>query len=60
MALIFIAIDPDTDSDHCPAVFVEDETGDVLFQGWTVTDGATLAEVSRHGPVPDNESLVRL
>ena len=38
MALIFIAIDPDTDTDHCPAVFVEEETGDLLFQGWTVTD----------------------
>ena len=44
MALIFIAIDPETDSDHCPAVFVEEETGDLLFQGWTVTDPATLAE----------------
>ena len=60
MALIFIAIDPETDSDHCPAVFVEEETGDLLFQGWTVTDPATLAEVSRHSPVADNESVVRL
>ena len=51
MALIFIAIDPETDSDHCPAVFVEEETGDLLFQGWTVTDPATLAEMSRHSPV---------
>ena len=50
MALIFITIDPETDSDHCPAVFVEEETGDLLFQGWTVTDPATLAEVSRCSP----------
>jgi hypothetical protein len=28
MALIFITIDPETDSDHCPAVFVEEEAGD--------------------------------
>ncbi len=60
MALVFIAIDPETDSDHCPAVFVEEETGDLLFQGWTVTDAATLAEVSRRSPVADNESVVRL
>ena len=60
MALIFIAIDPETDSDHCPAVFVEEETGDLLFQGWTVTDSATLAEVSRRSPIADNESVVRL
>jgi hypothetical protein len=45
MALIFVAIDPETDSDHCPAVFVEEETGDMLFQGWTVTDAGMLAEV---------------
>jgi len=32
MALVFIAIDPDTTGDHCPAVFVEEETGDLLFQ----------------------------
>lgn len=60
MALIFITIDPETDSDHCPAVFVEEETGDLLFQGWTITDPATLAQVSQRSPVADNESVVRL
>jgi hypothetical protein len=60
MALLFIAIDPETDSDHCPAVFVEEETGDLLFQGWTVIAAATLAEIGRHSPVADNESVVRL
>ncbi len=30
MALVFIAIDPETDTDHCPAVFVDEETGDFL------------------------------
>ena len=51
---------PRDDSDHCPAVFVEEETGDLLFQGWTITDPATLAEVSQRSPVADNESVVRL
>ena len=60
MALVFIAIDPETDSDHCPAVFAEEETGDLLFQGWTVTDSQTLADVARHSPIADNESVVRL
>jgi hypothetical protein len=60
MALVFIAIDPDTTGDHCPAVFVEEETGDLFFQGWTVTDPRILAEVARHSPVADNESVVRL
>ena len=60
MALVFIAIDPETDSDHCPAVFAEEETGDLLFQGWTVTDPQALADVARHSPIADNESVVRL
>jgi hypothetical protein len=60
MALRFIAIDPDTDTNHCPAVFIDEETGDFLFQGWTVTDPETLAESSQHSPIADNESLVRL
>ena len=60
MALVFIAIGPDTTGDHCPAVFDEEETGDLLFQGWTVTDSQVLAEVAQHSPVADNESVVRL
>ena len=60
MALVFIAIDPETDTDHCPAVFVEEETGDLLFQGWTVIDARTLAEIAQHSPVAGSESVVRL
>jgi hypothetical protein len=60
MALELIGIDPETDTDHCPAVFVEEETGDLLFQGWTVTDPATLAEVDGHSRIGDDESVVRL
>ena len=60
MALRFIGIDPDTGGDHCPAVFVDEETGDFLLQGWTVTDPATLAAIAEHSPIADNESVVRL
>jgi len=60
VALVFVAIDPGTDGDHCPAVFMEEETGDLLLQGWTVTDTQILADVSRHSPIADNESVVRL
>jgi len=60
MALVFLAIDPETTGDHCPAVFAEEETGDLLFQGPTVTDPHTLADVARHSPIADNESVVRL
>lgn len=60
MALRFIGIDPDTGGDHCPAVFIDEESGDLLFQGWTVTDADTLAAVAGHSPIADNESVVRL
>ncbi len=60
MALKFLAIDPGTDGDNCPAVFIQEETGDLLFQGWTVTDPDTLAKAGKHSPIADNESLVRL
>jgi hypothetical protein len=60
MALRFLAIDPDTNGENCPALFVEEETGDLLFQGWTVADPQTLAESGIHSPLADNESLVRL
>ncbi len=60
MALVFIAIDPDTTGDHCPALFVDEETGDLLFQGWTVADPHALADVARHSPIADTESVVRL
>lgn len=60
MALEFIGIDPETGGDHCPAVFVDEETGDFLFQGWTVTDPDTLAVIAGQSPVADNESVIRL
>jgi hypothetical protein len=60
MALRFLAIDPNTNGENCPALFLEEETGDLLFQGWTVTELDVLAESGTHSPLADNESLVRL
>jgi hypothetical protein len=59
VALEFIGKDPESDTNNCPAVFI-DETGDFLLQGWTVADPATLADAGRHSPLADNESLVRV
>jgi len=60
MALKFVGVDPESGSDNCPAVFVDEETGDFLLQGWTVTDPATLAAIAEYSPLADNESVVRL
>src|ERR1041384_5040643 len=60
MAVRFIGIDPENPGGNCPAVFVDDESGDFLFQGTTVTDPATLARINESSPVLDHESVVRL
>ena len=60
MALTFIGIDPDTNGGNCPSVWVDDSTGDLLFQGWEVTDQADLAEVAARSPIADGEKIVRL
>jgi hypothetical protein len=41
-------------------VFVEEESGDLLVQGWTVTEPTVLAEVGGHSRVAEDESVVRL
>jgi hypothetical protein len=50
---------PDTNGVNCPAVFLDEETGDMIFQGWTVDDPKMLAEAGSYSPVADNEGLVR-
>ncbi|MER5651154.1 hypothetical protein [Streptosporangium sp. NPDC002524] len=60
MRLRFLTIDPDTNGDECPAAFVDEETGDLVFQGWAVTDPDDLAQVSQHSRIAENESVVRL
>jgi hypothetical protein len=32
-------------------VFIDEETGDFLLQGWTVTDPDTLAAIAGHSPI---------
>jgi hypothetical protein len=60
MRLSFVGITPDTPDDNCPAVFVDEDTGEIWFQGETVTDPAALAEVGRHSPIGPGESVVKL
>jgi hypothetical protein len=60
MRLVFIGIDPATNGLNCPAVFADADTGDLLLQGWTVTDPQVLAETAAHSPLGSAESVVRL
>jgi hypothetical protein len=60
VALVLIALDPGTQGDDCPAVFLDTATGDLVFQGPTVVDPGELAEVNKVSRIKPDESLVRL
>lgn len=60
MAIRFLCIDPDTNGGNCPAVFIDDESEDILMQGWVETSPRTLAEMAVHSPLAENEMVVRL
>ncbi|WP_113699268.1 hypothetical protein [Nonomuraea lactucae] len=60
MALRFVGIDPDTNGDNCPSIWVDDEDGSIVIQGWEVTDTTDLAQVAARSPIPDHEKVVRV
>ncbi|NXY97935.1 hypothetical protein HYE82_26885 [Streptomyces sp. BR123] len=59
MSLMFFGKDPDTDEDHCPTVWVDDKTADLVLQGWK-TDEATEEKCLIFGPIPDTEAVIRI
>ncbi|MEV1008572.1 hypothetical protein [Streptomyces sp. NPDC049881] len=59
MALRFMGIDPSTDGDECPTVWVDEETADIVVQGWKA-DTATENECLETGRIPDSEAVVRI
>ncbi len=60
MALRFIGIDPETPGGNCPSVWVDEATGDLLFQGWEETDEANRVQIASRSPILAHERIVRL
>lgn len=60
MALRFIGKDPDSPNNGSPTVWVDDEDGSIVIQGWKIEDGPTLATIEATGPVPSHETVLRL
>jgi hypothetical protein len=52
--------DPRDPDNECPAVYVDEDTGDLWLQGEAVTDADQRAEVSSHSPIGPKESVVKL
>ncbi|KMO95658.1 hypothetical protein [Streptomyces roseus] len=59
MALRFIGIDPNSDTGQCPTVWVDEDTAEVVIQGWKA-DEALLTECLETGAVPETEGVVRI
>ncbi|MEV7119895.1 hypothetical protein [Kitasatospora griseola] len=59
MALTFISKDPNTDGANCPTVWVDQDAGEFVIQGWRVDEGTT-AECLATGPIPESETVLRL
>ncbi|MGP3980095.1 hypothetical protein [Streptomyces sp. KR80] len=63
MGLRFVGIDPDTDRDHCPTVWVDEGAGELVFQGWKADaqlQAACQSTSPANGPIPSHEAVVRL
>jgi hypothetical protein len=60
MRLTFVGITPDTPDNGCPAVYVDEDTGDIWIQGPAVTDSTALEEVARHSPIGLGEAVVKV
>jgi hypothetical protein len=60
MALRFIGVDPNTPNDGSPTVWLDEDDGSIVLQGWKITDEATLAQIRATGPIPEHETVLRL
>jgi len=60
MALRFIGKDPDSPVNGSPTIWVDEDDGSIVLQGWKIADMAVLAQIRAAGPIPDHETVVRL
>lgn len=60
MRIRLLTIDPGTGGDHCPAVFVDDDSGDLIVQGDVVTNPDDLDQITTHSRMAPTEAAVRL
>lgn len=46
--------------DGSPTVWVDEEDGSIVIQGWKIADERTMSEITAAKPVPDHETVVRV
>ncbi|MFF3556934.1 hypothetical protein ACFYXL_26400 [Streptomyces tsukubensis] len=63
MDLRFVGIDPETDDDGCPTVWVDREAQDLLIQSYTA-DAETAEKCHSlspaKAPIPPTETIIRI
>ncbi|MFJ9685315.1 MULTISPECIES: hypothetical protein [unclassified Streptomyces] len=59
MRLRFVGKDPESGDHGCPAVWVDEDTKELVIQGVTA-DSGTVSRTVRDSPLPAHESVVRL
>jgi hypothetical protein len=60
MSLKFIGIDPDTPGGGCPSVWIDEATGDLIFQGGEVLDADDRSEITARSRLLPGERIVRI
>lgn len=57
MHLTFVGIDPNTKGEDCPAVWVDHQELNFVFQGWKAGQ-ETRAKTQQKSPLPETEDVV--
>ncbi|MDV9175963.1 hypothetical protein R6V09_38320 [Streptomyces sp. W16] len=63
MNIHFVGIDPETDEDGCPTVWVDTDTSDLLIQSYQADDetSTTCDTLSpARAPIPPGETVIRI
>lgn len=61
MAMLrYVGVDPETPNSGSPTVWVDEDNGDIVIQGWKIEDEETLSQIFATGPIPGHETVLRL
>lgn len=60
MALRLVGVDAESPNNGSPTVWVDEEDGSIVVQGWKITSEPELEQIAARGPVPAHETVLRL
>lgn len=60
MSLRFIGVDPDSPNNGSPTVWLDEDDGSIVIQGWKIADEVTMSKITAVKPVPDHETVIRV